>query len=84
MSQGAFMKEDEDHSQCKWSSGIHEGLTVGQGKLDKFGYWERPCYFCARKAEEKDPKNGYIWPFSREYLKKSNEAINGQGFEGSR
>lgn len=52
-----------DHSLCNWSSGIHEGLTVGQGKLDSNGYWEYPCYTCARKHEELYPKEGPIWPF---------------------
>jgi len=63
---GEFVKEDEDHTKCSWSTGIHDGLTVGQGELDFYGYWERPCSICARKAEKKHPERGSVWPFSAE------------------
>ena len=52
-----------NHSLCNWSSGIHGGLTVGQGKLDSYGYWEYPCNVCARKYEELYPEEVPIWPF---------------------
>ena len=49
---------------CKCSTGIHEGLTFGRGKLDDYGYWSKPCWDCARWHEEQDnkPVNTY-WPF---------------------
>ena len=64
---------------CGCSTGIHEadnsdgtawrpwGLTFGTGKLDEFGYWEKPCGPCARQAEIRDkvPFNSY-WPYTRE------------------
>jgi len=61
-----FVREDEDHSECLWSTGIHEGLTVGQGKLDDHGYWERPCGYCARKHEEEYSGCEEVWPFAAE------------------
>ena len=60
------VREDEDHSKCCWSTGIHDGLTVGQGEINVHGYWERPCYHCARKEEKKNPKFGPVWPFKDE------------------
>ena len=66
----SFVEEYEDHSKCQWSTGIHDGLTVGQGELDNNGYFQRPCYHCARKEEKEHPKNYPVWPFSEEYLRK--------------
>ncbi len=33
--------------KCSCSTGIHEGLTFGSGKLDSLGFWEFPCRICA-------------------------------------
>ena len=61
---------------CHISTGIHEdspkclGLTFGSGELDKYGYWEDPCWICARDWEKKNPNHGPCWPFSEEELKK--------------
>lgn len=52
-----------DHTKCRFSTGIHDGLTVGQGELDFYGYWEIPCYECARKYEKEHPDSGPVWPF---------------------
>ncbi len=53
-----------DHSKCCCSTGIHDGLTYGQGKLDPNGFWEHPCWECARKAEVADGVvEGEYWPF---------------------
>lgn len=41
------------HSDCACSTGIHEGLTFGHGRLDEYGYWEFPCAICARVWDEK-------------------------------
>jgi len=57
-----------NHSKCGFSTGIHDGLTVGQGELDFYGYWEFPCYECARKHEQEHPESSPVWPFSKEYL----------------
>lgn len=54
-----------DHTLCTWSTGIHEGLTVGQGDIDFNGFWEIPCYECARNHERKYPEDGSIWPFEK-------------------
>lgn len=50
---------------CSWSTGIHDGLTVGRGKLDEHGYWEFPCYECSRASEIQFPEQGEIWPFKK-------------------
>lgn len=57
-----------NHKDCKISTGIHYGLTFGSGELDDMGYWEFPCYECAREWEKEFPQNYPCWPFSREYL----------------
>lgn len=64
-----FVQEDEDHSKCGTSSGIHDCLTFGQGELDSHGFWERPCHFCARKSEKDNPEFGACWPHTQEQLK---------------
>lgn len=55
-----------NHDKCSVSTGIHEGLTFGQGELDQHGYWEFPCPSCARYKEWRDevPFNTY-WPFTK-------------------
>jgi len=58
----SFVGEDEDHSKCSFSVGVHKGATVGQGTLDANGYWSRPCTFCARKQEKEHPEGGAVWP----------------------
>ena len=48
---------------CSVSTGVHDGLTFGRGKLDDHGYWEIPCGICARAAEQAAP--GLVaWPFA--------------------
>ena len=58
--------EDADHSKCRWSSGIHECLTVGRGELDEHGFWEHGCPTCARRYEAEHPERGPVWPHKRE------------------
>jgi len=52
--------------KCNVSTGIHGGLTFGGGKLNSNGYWEIPCYECARKHEKLYPDDifryGECWP----------------------
>lgn len=45
--------------KCRVSTGIHEGLTFGRGKLDSFGYFSEPCRVCAE-----------AWDADREEVKK--------------
>jgi hypothetical protein len=47
---------------CGISTGIHEGLTFGSGKLDQWGFWENPCDTCAREHEKNHPQDGSCWP----------------------
>ena len=55
--------------QCKVSSGIHDCLTFGTGKLDANGFWESGCYECARAHEEQFPECGPCWPHTDEQLR---------------
>lgn len=52
-----------DHEDCSFSTGICGSLTAGSGELDYNGYWEHPCFECARKAEADMPWFGPCWPF---------------------
>ena len=38
--------------ECCSSTGIHEGMTFGQGRLDQHGFWEFPCRPCAIEWDE--------------------------------
>jgi hypothetical protein len=29
--------------KCKWSTSIADTLTKGNGKLDRYGFWQHPC-----------------------------------------
>lgn len=42
-----------DHKDCKFSSGLDDLMTAGQGYLDPHGKWEIPCYECAKKMQDK-------------------------------
>lgn len=66
---GENVGKDEDHSKCGCSTGIHDGITFGQGELNFNGFWERPCGICARKYEKEHPGKE-AWPFSKEFLKR--------------
>jgi len=55
--------------RCKISTGIHACLTFGTGRLDKNGFWAKPCYACARAYEEQFPKEGPCWPHTDEQLR---------------
>jgi hypothetical protein len=37
-------------------------LTFGSGKLDFYGFWEKPCSLCARDFEKKNPQYFPCWP----------------------
>jgi hypothetical protein len=51
------------NDECSVSTGIHEGLTFGSGRLTFSGFWESPCAPCARAYEAKHPNEGECWPF---------------------
>ena len=58
----------EGHT-CSISTGIHECLTIGRGKLDDNGFWSTPCPVCARAHEEQFAECGPVWPHAPEQLK---------------
>jgi hypothetical protein len=47
--------------ECKVSTGICGSITFGYGELDYYGYWEFPCYKCAREWKRIYPKDE-CWP----------------------
>ena len=53
---------NKNHEHHRVSTGIDGRLTFGHGKLDEHGYWEKPCYFCAREHEKNFPEDGECWP----------------------
>jgi hypothetical protein len=57
----------EGHT-CKVSTGVHECLTFGTGELDHCGFWERPCWECARAYEAQFPEDGPCWPHTDEQI----------------
>lgn len=48
--------------RCCASSTILETLSFGRGELDQNGFWEIPCYQCARAWEAMYPDDE-AWPF---------------------
>lgn len=48
------------HKGCSWSTGIHDGPTVGRGELNGSGFWQFPCWVCARRSEFEHPERGEI------------------------
>jgi hypothetical protein len=71
-----FYYRNKIHSNCKYSTGIHDGITVGTGTLDDNGYWDHPCHVCARKWEitNKKPINA-CWPFYQPREQSSTESV---------
>lgn len=61
----SYLTKPCGNNNCSVSIGIHEGLTFGHGELDDLGYWEFPCYTCARAHEKEYPNNDEAWPFKR-------------------
>lgn len=41
-----------NNPDCSISTGTCKKLTFGSGRLDDYGYWEHPCYECARAWEK--------------------------------
>jgi hypothetical protein len=40
-------------NECCSSTGIHDGMTFGSGRLDNNGYWTKPCRVCAAAFDAK-------------------------------
>lgn len=55
--------------RCLISTGIHDCLTFGTGKLDTNGFWEHPCGLCARAHEKQFPEGDPCWPHKKATLK---------------
>jgi hypothetical protein len=53
--------------ECGVSTGVVSGLTFGSGELNDNGYWEHPCFECAR-AYEADNPGEVVWPFEGQSL----------------
>lgn len=51
---------------CGISTGFGGEATFGKGELGYYGYWEIPCYECARVWEKLYPEEGPCWPFEEE------------------
>lgn len=49
--------------KCGASTGICGSITFGSGELDTNGYWEFPCFACARDFEKAHPEHSSCWPF---------------------
>jgi len=62
------MPTEYAHPGCRVSTSIADFLTFGSGELDSNGFWEKPCYECARNHEKKFKDDFPCWPFSKEYL----------------
>src|SRR3954469_23857454 len=52
-----------DHKKCAISTGICGSITAGQGRLDENGYFEYPCFECAKRVEENKLANALerVW-----------------------
>lgn len=56
---------------CNVSQGICESITFGSGEINEHGYFQYPCYFCARRHEEiGNLKRGTCWPFLNQNYEK--------------
>jgi len=64
----AWVKEKADHSKCGASTAISEAPSFGRGECDEYGFWEIPCYHCARRFEKEYPEHGDCWPHTKEQL----------------
>ncbi len=51
------------HLKCAVSTAISGHLTFGSGDCDDYGFWENPCFECARDHERRHPDDGKCWPF---------------------
>ena len=55
---------------CSVSTGIHDCLTFGRGKLNGNGFWSKPCPECARAHEQQFSEDGPCWPHTNEQLER--------------
>lgn len=61
------------HPNCGISTGIHDRLTFGSGRLDDCGFWEKPDYEAARTYERLHPESAPCWPHTDEQIAKMNQ-----------
>lgn len=60
---GIAKKPGCGNPRCRVSTGIHDALTFGSGKLDDFGFWQHGCRECASAFEAADRAMfGSYWP----------------------
>jgi hypothetical protein len=59
------MNSGKHPDDCGCSTGIHEGITFGRGRLDFNGFWEFPCRPCAVAWDKAHPddSHGPAWPY---------------------
>lgn len=70
------MKNLKGHESCCMSTSIDdETLTFGSGKLDHFGFWQYPCYKCAREYERRSPGTK-CWPPEKSFLKITSRSLS--------
>jgi hypothetical protein len=50
--------------ECNCSSTIAEQVSFGAGRLDPNGFWEFPCWTCAKEFQHTYP-HYYVWPQSQ-------------------
>lgn len=50
------------HHDCGVSTSIMEELTFGRGDIDFNGFWQFPCWPCARSWEKRHPEDAPCWP----------------------
>lgn len=51
------------HLKCGVSTTISGSFSFGNGECDENGFWENPCYECARNHEKRFTDDGACWPF---------------------
>lgn len=40
-----------NHNKCKFSTDISGEVTAGQGNIDEYGFFEKPCIVCLYKLQ---------------------------------
>jgi len=55
------------HPHCSVSTTISGHLSFGSGRLDDYGYWQKPCGRCAEAYEKEYPWQGSCWPFGKNH-----------------
>lgn len=48
-------KQPCGNRNCSCSTTIADNFSFGSGGLDSNGFWDKPCYICARDFDKKNP-----------------------------